>query len=538
VRHKVHSPAFVSMDGDPATTSVDLNPILDVSEEGISFYASKQMEAGHDFDLGLDVVETNRSIAATGRVSWSEPSGLTGIHFREMPNSSLRQLKEWLFLNAICACARYAAAQAREVELESLEEQLEPLPMLDAASPEELGVPSQQEYAEVLSAMTFVEREVEAARLGLERSLQLLSERSRMVTRAGGAAIAITDGEQMTCCASAGSEAPGIGARFQIGSGFSGECVRRGRMLQCDDAETDPLVDRQVCRSLGIRSILAMPVHLGDSVIGLLEVFSQQPGGFKAREKILLRRMANLMVAGVRRAAHPLIETVQPAPNPPLVVEPTLLGFEGTGFEESGNGDTPAEPAPETPGYSSFSRGQWIVVICAVGAILAAAALPLQRIIHPASGSRAPSPSPPALRRDVSKPLAGQAPPETDLQRLRRLAEQGDAAAQYSLGTRYALGEDVRQDYSVAAHWFSMAAEQGHIVAQATMGAYYDLGRGVPQDPAKAYFWAVLALAGGDEASKYRVSSLAATMSRSQIVAAQEQANAWLRQHQVSDKDN
>jgi len=71
-------------------------------------------------------------------------------------------------------------------------------------------------------------------------------------------------------------------------------------------------------------------------------------------------------------------------------------------------------------------------------------------------------------------------------------------------------------------------AMKGHILAQATLGAYYWAGRGVPQDLTKAYYWSVLAQAGGDQASKYRVAVLASRMSRSQVLAAQQQANDWL----------
>ncbi len=94
------------------------------------------------------------------------------------------------------------------------------------------------------------------------------------------------------------------------------------------------------------------------------------------------------------------------------------------------------------------------------------------------------------------------------------MAEQGDPAAQFSLGARYATGEEVKQDYTEAVRWFTKAAEQGHILAQATLGAYYWAGRGVPQDLTKAYYWSVLAQAGGDQASKYRVAVLASRMSR------------------------
>ena len=98
----------------------------------------------------------------------------------------------------------------------------------------------------------------------------------------------------------------------------------------------------------------------------------------------------------------------------------------------------------------------------------------------------------------------------------------GDPAAQFALGARYATGEEVKQDYTEAVRWFTLAAEQGHILAQATLGAYYWAGRGVPQDLTKAYYWSVLAQAGGDQASKYRVAVLTSRMSRGQVVAAQQ----------------
>jgi hypothetical protein len=141
--------------------------------------------------------------------------------------------------------------------------------------------------------------------------------------------------------------------------------------------------------------------------------------------------------------------------------------------------------------------------------------------------------SPEAVQAPVSKPTA--LPVDvTDLASLRKVAESGDPAAQFALGARYATGEEVKQDYTEAVRWFTLAADRGHIIAQATLGAYYWAGRGVAQDLTKAYFWSVLAQAGGDQASKYRVAVLTSRMSRNQILAAQQQANDWLRNHQVA----
>ena len=46
-------------------------------------------------------------------------------------------------------------------------------------------------------------------------------------------------------------------------------------------------------------------------------------------------------------------------------------------------------------------------------------------------------------------------------QAYRNAAEQGDAAAQYSLGRKYYYGEGVLQDYIQAHMWWNLAANAG-----------------------------------------------------------------------------
>jgi TPR repeat protein len=116
---------------------------------------------------------------------------------------------------------------------------------------------------------------------------------------------------------------------------------------------------------------------------------------------------------------------------------------------------------------------------------------------------------------------------------LRKVAAQGDAAAEFALGAHYATGEDVAQDYGEAFQWFAKSAEQGNVAAQSALGAYYWVGRGVARDLEKAYFWSILARAGGDETSKYRVAVLTSRMTRPQILTQQQQAEIWLKQHQA-----
>ena len=67
-----------------------------------------------------------------------------------------------------------------------------------------------------------------------------------------------------------------------------------------------------------------------------------------------------------------------------------------------------------------------------------------------------------------------QAQPTLD--EVRALAEQGDAAAQYTLGYAYASGQDTPQDYTEALRWWRLAAAQDHAFAQYSLGALYDNG--------------------------------------------------------------
>jgi hypothetical protein len=117
------------------------------------------------------------------------------------------------------------------------------------------------------------------------------------------------------------------------------------------------------------------------------------------------------------------------------------------------------------------------------------------------------------------------------LTQLRDLAAQGNADAEWQLGARYHNGDGVVKDDVQAMRWFQRAAEHGHVTAEATLGAYYWAGRGVPQDLSKAYFWSAVAFAEGDENSKPRLDGLSTQMTPEQVLAAQQQAEAWIRSH-------
>ena len=502
VRQKAHAPAYASLNTNSSGMVLDLNEVVDISEDGIAIQTATPPEPNTSLNLSLDLSETKSFIHTTGDVVWSDRSGRVGIRFPNLPYASVQQLKEWLFLNAITACSNHMAAQG--LHLRTAAQRSEPL---GTSAVENGDAPIASDYTEMLGALGAVQREVEGLGSNLDRALQLVVERAQTFTRATGAAIALQEGDRMVCRASAG-DAPPVGAGLQIGSGFSGECVRTGQLLRCDDAATDPRVDHESCRALGIRSMIAIPIHVQGAVAGLLEIFSPRPHAFGDNDNIVIRRLAESTARAVRRA-------------------------------HSTSGATPAAEIRTRPesnvGMSVESRTSWFRPLLLGAAFLLVAGVAAWLLLPWLKSKTSPPAQSSAVKpQAVAKP-ANLASGMTDMDSMRNLAEQGDPAAQFALGAHYVTGEGVTQDYNEAVHWFSLAAAQGHVVAQSTLGAYYAIGRGVSQDYAKAYFWSLLAQAGGDDASKYRIPLLVSHLTRAQVSVIQQQAGEWLKQHPANN---
>jgi N-acetylmuramoyl-L-alanine amidase len=134
----------------------------------------------------------------------------------------------------------------------------------------------------------------------LDEVLHLVSERALTLTGADGVAIALVDGDAFVCRASAGSIAPEAGARLDPKSGFSGACLRTGGIVRCDDSENDARVNVQVCRILGTRSIVAIPIASSHGTIGLLEAFSSEAYGFNDSDVRSLNLLAELILAALK----------------------------------------------------------------------------------------------------------------------------------------------------------------------------------------------------------------------------------------------
>jgi hypothetical protein len=526
VRHKIQTPAYASFTAESKGAMLDLHEIVDISEDGVAIQCNSALEVDREVNLCLDLAEATGQIYTSGRVIWSNPSGRSGLRFSELPPVSLFRLREWLFLNAMAGVANSEATRGTPF-----------------GAPDESHRPN---YTDTLAAVTAVQRQAEALGADLAAVLQLIAGRAQALVRASGAAIALgaEDPDFMFCRASAGVDAPPVGARLQVGSGFSGECVKSGRLLRCDDTDLDSRVDRESSRALGIRSILAAPVRAGEKSIGLLEAFSAEPNAFTENDSAVLQRLAETVLGAVNRAAKS--ENLPQTGTPTRPSFPPVLGsvlFASTPGEEY-----KMESSEERlSGGISLPRSHLIVLVTAAAVIFMVLGYSTAPLIQSKLQERG--------RSQLQTVLASTEAPKSEIAsaaasanssietasfgQLQRMAQKGDPAAENALGVHYFQGDEkngIRQNESEAFRWFSRAAEHGSLAAQAKLGFLYWGGRGVPKDANKAYFWTVLARAGGDKGNRDLATILASGMTHAQAVAIEQQAEIWLQQHPLTKK--
>ena len=73
-------------------------------------------------------------------------------------------------------------------------------------------------------------------------------------------------------------------------------------------------------------------------------------------------------------------------------------------------------------------------------------------------------------------------------------AQEGEAAAQFTLGVMYDLGQYVAVDKAAAFGWYRQAADQGHPQAQLRLSGMLFAGDGVASDRVEAFKWVLLAI--------------------------------------------
>jgi PAS domain S-box-containing protein len=163
-------------------------------------------------------------------------------------------------------------------------------------------MPSSLDLAGRLAGVVAVQQEILGAVTDLDRVLQLIVERTGELTRGTGAVIELVDRDELVYRAASGVARKHVGLYLPMSGSLSGEVVSKKMVLRCDDCDTDPRVDREACRMIGLRSMIIAPLLEGDQAIGVLKAFSDKANGFDDLDAYVIQLIAGMTSAALSQA--------------------------------------------------------------------------------------------------------------------------------------------------------------------------------------------------------------------------------------------
>jgi hypothetical protein len=236
--------------------------ILDISEGGMSLRSDSYAHFPPTGKFKFTLPGSNHLVEVLAQLAWVNRKGTAGLKFLEICSQADGSLVE-----------PASSRQGRPA----------PGKVISLTRTPAMSLTSLREKVFVLRSQPKV-------------ALQLIARQMMSLTRGTGAVIAALDeASRITCIGSAG-RAPAIGAVLKPDSGLSGECVRSGDVVLCEDAAHDNRVDPKLTTALGFRSMLLFPLRVEERVVGVLEVFAAEPRRFGSADVAVLAKIGELIL--------------------------------------------------------------------------------------------------------------------------------------------------------------------------------------------------------------------------------------------------
>lgn len=184
----------------------------------------------------------------------------------------------------------------------------------------------------------------------LDEVLQLICDRCMAITHADGVLIALSEGSELLCHASAGPMAVARGIPLPRESEFLLDCLDSGRILRCDDCDIDARVEIDLSRQIGARSSVVVPLRGHRNRVGVLQAFSNIPFAFSDDDVRCFDLLGELVLSALRP------EDQDRRLNWLTNVAHDVLGGKTPALEKEST--APIEVSPESRSVSALSSGE------------------------------------------------------------------------------------------------------------------------------------------------------------------------------------
>jgi putative methionine-R-sulfoxide reductase with GAF domain len=157
---------------------------------------------------------------------------------------------------------------------------------------------------ESISAIVEVQRLIATGEIDVDGTMHLIADRARNVANATGVAIGLLKRDELVYWAGSGSAATHIGRRVMAILSVSAHKGASDEILRVENTQTDARIEAAICRQLGAKSLLIVPIYYARAVAGVLEVRFNEAHAFQDREVRIYRSMAGLVGEAMSHAAR------------------------------------------------------------------------------------------------------------------------------------------------------------------------------------------------------------------------------------------
>ena len=144
-------------------------------------------------------------------------------------------------------------------------------------------------------------KEIAVLDTDLSGAMRVMVARACELTGAERGAIVTVQGSELVCDASAGSNALPEGTRLPLANSMIQRALERRAAQYCEDTQIDPAINREFTLHRGTRSVIVVPVAVGDHVICGLSVASDRPHAFGPQDVVNLQVLVESYGAIIQR---------------------------------------------------------------------------------------------------------------------------------------------------------------------------------------------------------------------------------------------
>lgn len=132
------------------------------------------------------------------------------------------------------------------------------------------AVPTQS--SEKLAKIAPIQNFLRNGTLGIPESAKLVADNLLQLTAAAGVSVSLISNGFLDCVAESGSPASIPGSSIASHSLVATERLKAGNIFDSEDTFTDIRLDAELCKSMGVKSLLAVPVLSFGQLAGLIEL--------------------------------------------------------------------------------------------------------------------------------------------------------------------------------------------------------------------------------------------------------------------------